>query len=1029
MKHIIQRIVALALVAALCLTAMPSAFAVQPADAVSPILPYQYAQVDVLWDEITQLENQTMLAQSTDSVASVDIQSVADYVQDSDLYIDGSLRWNGSDAFTFMTSAGVRCKYSLRLRQQIRDASAPKTAPTADTQRFSYTVKGGSPNAADVYLIQPYYGIDNSFTTQYVNEAKTIASATGGTCTVYQRNDATIDAVADAMSNGAVVIFDSHGDTDYAHGEDYTTGATTSYLCLQSGSGITNQDYLGGNAVDGGSYGSMRYYLVNGTAIANHMKKDNPHGMLWMAICLSMATDGLQRPLRERGVEVAYGYSQSVTFDGDYMYEKAFWQNMRNGKTVAEAVANMKADYGDWDPAYYEYSFSQALRNDVAFPIVVSSEDPYPGHGKVDNYQTVNSTWTLLGSPYKVTVRSADETMGTATLAGNSVIATPNKGFYTVGATVEPADAATVTRNGDRFVLSDITADCTVTVSFAAKTPATVTYSVPNGVTQAPTQTYLNDTITLPQPTGAPLADAHSYQFLGWTTQPVQDSTAAPTVYPAGSDYTVKADTTLYALYTYRVSTTGETGYALVDATQSDWTGEYIICGNNTHVLRADGSVTGALLATDGAVTLDDAGLTLSEDYLDGEGDSYVYQIEKVDDYYTIRMGMGEAYLALNTNSNSLTTADTADADNAHWTISYSNGQSYLFNVKYQNRRLQFNTDTEEFRCYSSAKAPIRLYRAQQMVRYYTTQPQNQQHVHNFVATVTPPTCTEDGYTTYTCTCGESYIADETPALGHNYVAAVTPPTCTEGGFTTYTCSACGESHVGDETDALGHDFGEWTLTTPPTAHETGEETRTCTRCDATQTRTVDATGCPSEKFTDVNTDLWYHNAIDFAVSNGLLVGVTDTTFAPNAPTTRAMLVSVLWRMEGQPDASTETKFTDVDLARWYARAVSWAAENKIVAGVSETAFAPNAQITREQVAAILYRYSRYKGYATDASGSLERFTDAQSCSSYAVPALQWAVGAGILNGMTDGSLAPKGQATRAQIAQMMMKFSALPRG
>lgn len=990
MKHIIQRIVALALVAALCLTAMPSAFAVQPADAVSPILPYQYAQVDVLWDEITQLENETMLAQSADSVSSVDIQSVADYVEDSDLYIDGSLSWNGSDAFTFMTSAGVRCKYSLRLRQQMRDASAPGTAPTADTQKFSYTVKGGSPSSADVYLIQPYYGIDSSFTTQYANEAKSIASATGGTCTIYQRNDATIDAVAEAMSNGAVVIFDSHGDTDYARGEDYTTGATTSYLCLQSGDGITTQDYNNNNAVYGGSYGSMKYYLVNGTAIANHMKKDNPHGILWMAICLSMATDGLERPLRERGVEVAYGYSQSVSFDGDYMYEKAFWQNMRNGKTVAEAIANMKADYGNWDPGYYDYSLSQVLRNYIAFPIVVSSEDPYPGHGNVDAYQTVNSTWTLFGSSYEITVRSANETMGTATLSGNSVIATPNAGFYTVGATVQPADAATVTRNGDRFVLSDITADCTVTVEFAAKTPATVTYSVPDGVTQAPTQTYLNDTITLPQPTGAPAADAHSYQFLGWTTQPVQDTTDAPTVYPAGSDYTVAADATLYALYTYRVSTTGETGYTLVDATQSDWTGEYIICGNNTHVLQADGSVTGALLAVDGAVSLEDAGLTLSGTYLDGEGDSYVYQIEKVDNDYTIRMGMGEAYLSLNANANALTTADTAEAENAHWTISCSNGQSYIYNVKYKTRRLQFNTDTKEFRCYSTAKAPIQLYRAQQMVRYYTTQPQNQQHIHNFVATVTPPTCTEGGYTTYTCACGESY--------------------------------------VGDETDALGHDFGEWTLTTPPTAHETGVETRTCTRCDATQTRTVDATGCPSEKFTDVNPALWYHDAIDFAVSNGLLVGVTDTTFAPNTPTTRAMLVTVLWRMEGKPDAGTATKFADVDSNRWYAPAVAWAAENGIVAGVSENSFAPNANVTREQVAAILYRYSRYKGYPTDASGSLERFTDGKNCSNYALPALQWAVGAGILNGMTDGRLAPKGQATRAQIAQMILKFSTQPR-
>lgn len=984
MKQIIQRMVALVLAAALCLTVMPLAFAVTPADAA--ITPAQYAQVDALWDEITQLENETMSALSTNSVSAVDIQAVAQLVEDSSLYIADSMVWNGTDAFTFMTTAGVRCKYSLRLRQQVRDAKPADVEATADTQVTSYAVKGGSPSNSNVYVIQPYYGVDSSFTTQYVQEGQSIASTTGGTCTVKQRNAATIDAVADALEDGAVVIFDSHGDTDYAKGDDYVSGATTSYLCLQSGTGITSADYADNNAVYGGSYGSMSYYMVNGTAISNHMEKDNPHGILWMAICLSMATDGLEKPLRERGVEVAYGYSQSVTFDGDYLYEETFWQNMKNGKTVSEAVSAMKAQYGHWDPAYSNYSFNRALREYVAFPVVVSSEDAYPGHGNVDNYQTVNSTWTLMGAPYNITARSSDESMGTVTLTGTTVTASPKEGYYATGATVSPTGAATVTQDGNRFFLSNITADCTVTVNFAAKTPATVTYSVPEGVTQDSTQTYVKDSIILPQPTGVPVADAQEYAFLGWVEHPVEDTTALPTVYAAGSVYTVpSAQTTLYALYTYRVSLTGETGCRLVTEPRTDWSGEYVICGNGTHILSADGTVSGSNIATNGAVTLEAAGLSLDGTLMNGVTGSHLYRIESVGDAYSIRMVEGGLYLSLSTNSNSLTTATTADAKNAQWTISYSNDQVYIYNVSYSSRKLQFNEATEEFRCYSSARAPISLYGSPEMVSHYTTNPQNQQHIHTYTAVVTPPTCTQPGYTTYTCACSDSYI--------------------------------------GDETAALGHDFGAWQLTQAPTAHEAGEEARVCNRCGETETRVVTATGCPSAKFTDVNPDLWYHQAIDFVVSNGLFAGITDTTFAPNSATTRAMLVTVLWRLDGRPEAKTVSGFTDVKSGQWYTTAVNWAAENGIVAGITNTTFCPGALITREQVAAIFYRYAAYQGYDTAADGDLSGFTDAQKISPYAQTAMQWAVGKGILNGMGNGQLAPKGNTTRAEMAQMLMKF------
>lgn len=983
-----RQMVALLLVTALFLTMVPFAFAIEPADAAMEITPAQYAQVDTLWDEITQLETQTMTALSTDSVSAVDIAAVVDLVEGSPLYVDGSLTWNGTDAFTFMTTTGVSCKYSLRLRQLLRNATPAETDSAADTQVLSYAARGGSPSSSSVYLIEPYYGIDSSFTNQYYYEAQSIAKATGGTCTVKRSNDATIDAVADAMEDGAVVIFDSHGDTDYAKGEDYTSGATTSYLCLQSGTGITAADYANNDAVYGGSYGSMKYYLVNGTAIANHMEKNSPNGILWMAICLSMATDGLEKPLRDRGVEVAYGYSQSVSFDGDYLYEEVFWREMRDGKTVSEAIATMKEEYGHWDPAYDNYSFDKVLRNYIAFPIVVSSEDTYPGHGNVDNYQTVKSTWTLFGTAYNITARSSDESMGTVELNGTSVFANPKPGYYAASATVSPSDAATITQDGNRFLLSNIIKDCTVTVNFAAKTPATITYSVPNGVQQAGMQSYVNDAIVLPLPTGTPAANAQEYSFLGWVEQPVADTTAMPKIYPAGSDYTITgANTTLYALYTYRVSISGETGYRLISAQRADWSGEYVLCGDNTHVLLADGTVSGSSLASSGATTLEAAGLSIDGTLMQGVTDSYLYQIERIDNsnYYTIRMAKGGQYLTLNSNSNSLSTTASASSKTAQWTISYTSGKIIITNANYTSRKLQFNSSTQEFRCYSASRSPILLYGLPETVAYYTTM-LDTQHIHNYTSAVTPPTCTQPGYTTYTCACGDTY--------------------------------------VGDETAALGHDFGAWQTTQAPTAHEAGQETRACSRCAETQTRVVPATGCPSAKFTDVNTSLWYHSAIDFVLSNNLFAGMTDTTFAPNVSTTRAMLVTVLWRLEGKPAAHAASGFTDVPANQWYTAAVNWAAENRIVSGLTSTLFGTNDSITREQVAAIFYRYAAYKHYDTTAEGSLSGFTDAGTVSSYAVTAMKWATGKGIINGMGNGLLAPKGNATRAEIAQMLMKFT-----
>ena len=424
MKKSWKRLFAFVLTIALVFSILPNAFAARNGKfgriAKEPSAE-DYAAVDAVWQQIDAKEDQLY---ATKAPRTQTVESAIAIVEASENYVEGSLKRNG-DSFTWMTDEGIACHYSPKLRDQRRSGQVNETYSEANdsfVETISYEVKGGSPSSKDVYLIEPYYGIDSSFTTQYQTEAKELASALGGTYTLYKTTNATIDNVANALMNGAIVIFDSHGSTDYANGNDYTSGATTSYLCLQSGTGITTADYTDNHAYYAGSNGSMKYYEVDGTAIANHMTKSAPNSLLWMAICLGMATDGLQKPLREKGVEVVYGYSQSVSFTYDYKWEASFFDSMIAGKTVADAIATMKSKVGKWDyPSSYT-TITSARNNYAAFPIVVSSEDVYPGHGNVDALQTVKSTYTLFSSSSTACTHSSTSTVvttaATCTTAG-----------------------------------------------------------------------------------------------------------------------------------------------------------------------------------------------------------------------------------------------------------------------------------------------------------------------------------------------------------------------------------------------------------------------------------------------------------------------------------------------------------------------------------------------------------------------------------------------------------------------------------
>jgi len=178
---------------------------------------------------------------------------------------------------------------------------------------------------------------------------------------------------------------------------------------------------------------------------------------------------------------------------------------------------------------------------------------------------------------------------------------------------------------------------------------------------------------------------------------------------------------------------------------------------------------------------------------------------------------------------------------------------------------------------------------------------------------------------------------------------------------------------------------------------------------------------CPLYPFQDVDRNAWYHDGLHYVVEEGLMQGMSSTSFAPNTATSRAMIVTILWRLEGSPMVDSAMRFEDVAAGAWYTEAIRWAAATGIVTGYSEKAFGPNDSITREQMAAILYRYAQYKGYALSGS-SIQSYTDAANVSSWAKDAMEWACGSGLIQGSSN-LLDPQGDAIRAQSATILHRF------
>ena len=277
------------------------------------------------------------------------------------------------------------------------------------------------------------------------------------------------------------------------------------------------------------------------------------------------------------------------------------------------------------------------------------------------------------------------------------------------------------------------------------------------------------------------------------------------------------------------------------------------------------------------------------------------------------------------------------------------------------------------------------------------------------------PTCAASGTRVYTNDVGET-MTEAIPAKPHTpETLPAVAATCTASGLTEGSkCAVCGATLTAQKVIPAAHHYVDGV----------------CTVCGAKDPTAVPCPGgeaCPGYKFTDMpSTTNWAHNGIDFVVAHKLFAGTSDTTFEPNTKLTRAMIVEILYCLEGEPAVEAENPFTDVSGSAWYTKAVLWAASNNIVAGIGNGRFDPNGTATREQAATILYEYARFKGCDVDVYGDLSAFADAGSVSAFARAPMTWAVAEGLISGaVINGQtlLDPQGVTTRAQFAMIMMQY------
>ena len=655
---------------------------------------------------------------------------------------------------------------------------------------------------------------------------------------------------------------------------------------------------------------------------------------------------------------------------------------------------------------------------------------------------------------FTVTAVSDDEAHGTVTGSGKHFIAQPAEGWYAAGWTLEPSDAAEVTQNGNSFRLSGITADCTLTIHFAAKGAAAVHYAVPDGVSCEDSTGYLSESVVLPTPEGTPSDPACEYSFVGWVDAPVEAATEKPTYLSPGKDFVLtETETTLYALYTYTVTdgqgTSGE--YARI-AQMAD--GDYVIGAPAKQVMMNNDYSAGSYMGFSAA--------SFTGDVITNAKDENVFTFTAVGDSYAVYDCNGYALRADGKKKVTLDPEKTAVGaeDTAYlWSVTVKEESTVMTPLDSSQGSLQYNGSSPRFTTYTSAQVQIALYGTVSGTRYYSTldakgptDPCAEGHSWD-EGVVLWMDCVLGGEIRYTCTvCGTTrteglittgehdwgrFSGPEAPEADEYWADAeiIAEPSCTEPGMQVLTCTVCGKQ-ASRELAALGHDWGEPTyewredfaevtatrvckrdeshvetetvqtdreITKPATVDEAGEITYTATfenEAFATQTKTdtipkLDPPDDPQpiNPFEDVEEGKFFYDAVLWAVNHEPQItnGTDATHFAPGAECTRGQVVTFLWRAKGCPEpasllegrgvrwtpnerseaegntslseggaeqseAEGGNPFADVTEGKFYYKAVLWAVENNITAGMDATHFGPGEPCTRGQVVTFLWR-------------------------------------------------------------------------
>lgn len=682
---------------------------------------------------------------------------------------------------------------------------------------------------------------------------------------------------------------------------------------------------------------------------------------------------------------------------------------------------------------------------------------------------------------FTITVSSNDTAMGTVKLEGNTVVASPKQGCYAASYSILKGEA-TVSREGNLFTV-EAKSDCSIRINFARKESVTVSF---HGKASAVT-VYLGESITLP--TASHVGDYEFIGWVEQPVEKTKvkpDYRTPGSSYTAVGNvdfyalYQIVEDGSGTGLWTLVTEESRlRSGAELVLAsnangkTAGDITATYLTpvdssfssdmstitgLGEQTVILTLGGS-EGAWTLTDrqgrqlgcsGKKSLGWGAGTLTWDIrIDADG---AHLFSTMSDYGRILYNTSAPRFTTYTGNpaKALPLPQLYMVDGKAGTVYYTTDPE-TDTPKPCDHSEALGIEGIAPDCTSTGMRPY--YVCEKCGGMFAdascTRPVTEEELilpmtdHKYGKAVTAPTCTAKGYTVYACdVCGHSYRDNETPALGHDYVAGEgSSATCTQGGTAVYTCSRCKDSYTDTAAAPLGHDWDEGKVTLAPTSTQTGIMSYTCRRCGAVKAEMIPVLGndepkdpyecelgekCGCHVFEDMPfVGFWSHEGIDYVLNHGLFKGMTETYFGLDIAMTRGMLISVLWRQMGSPKTELG-HFEDVHPEAYYAEAVAWAAENGIVMGATETLFKPEDKITREQLAAVLFRFANFCKMDTTARAELTAFSDAKYAYDYAMEPLKWAVATGLIQGVSEVGtpyLRPQGDATRSQVASILMRF------